>query len=177
MRIVCILGRSGSGKSSVERSLEKLGFNRIISYTTREKRVGEVDGVDYNFISKEQFKRLIDLDALMEYTEYANNFYGAPKPIGTYNNIIVVESDGYKKIKELYGDQVTGVYIDTPINISESRALSRDGKNTDRKERNKADDEKFKDIKDIVDIVVDGTLDIQTQTATIINYALHREKL
>lgn len=171
MRIVCILGRSGTGKFDVEKNLEKLGFHRIVSYTTRAKRDGEIDGEHYNFISKQEFERLISLNAFMEYAEYNGEYYGAPKPIGHLNNIIVVESDGYKQIKELLGEQVTGVYIHTDRD-SGSRFL--DDTDTDRQKRKLEDDNKFNDILDKVDLIIDNDTDISTQTATILNYALHR---
>ena len=101
MNIICILGRSGSGKSTIEKAIEQLGYNRIISYTTREARGNEQNGKDYHFVTHDQFNGLIKKGILMEYAEYNGNFYGAPKPVGSINNVIVVERNGYLKIKEM----------------------------------------------------------------------------
>ena len=97
MKIICILGKSGSGKSSVEKKLESIGYKRIISYTTRKPRGNEKDGKEYHFVSREDFEQLITKKIIIEYAEYAGNYYGAPGPVGSINNVIVVESDGDRK--------------------------------------------------------------------------------
>ena len=76
-----ISGPSGVGKSTVLKRVLKdrddLYFS--ISATTRDPREGEVNGVHYHFISKDQFRQMIDEDAFLEYAEYVGNFYGTPK--------------------------------------------------------------------------------------------------
>lgn len=74
-------GPSGVGKGTVrerlfERSTE---LKYSISNTTREMRPGEVDGVDYFFKTKDEFKKLIEQNKLLEYAKYVDNFYGTPK--------------------------------------------------------------------------------------------------
>ncbi len=73
-----ISGPSGVGKDAL---IEKLvsqdpGIRRSVSYTTRAPRRGEVDGVDYSFVTREQFQRLIDQGELLEYATYDGNLYG-----------------------------------------------------------------------------------------------------
>ena len=53
--IIVLVGRTASGKSTVAKELEKHGFERIITYTTREKRPNEVEDVDYHFIDNQKF--------------------------------------------------------------------------------------------------------------------------
>lgn len=50
-----------------------------ISMTTRDKRTGEVDGVDYFYKSREEFEKLIEEGELLEYAQYVNNYYGTPR--------------------------------------------------------------------------------------------------
>ena len=50
-----------------------------VSNTTRPPREGEIDGVHYNFVTKEQFENLIQKDGYLEYAEYCGNYYGTPK--------------------------------------------------------------------------------------------------
>jgi len=158
MRIVCLMGKSGCGKSSIENRLEKLGYNRIVSYTTRNIREGEQNDREYHFVSKDQFKHLIEKDILMEYAEYAGNYYGAPRPIGSINNVIVVESDGFRSIKQIYGKQAIGVYIDVSNEIAEKRRNKRSKLDKTDTDKRKSDDEKkFSKIKDEADIVIDGS--------------------
>ncbi len=73
-----ISGPSGVGKDAL---IEKLvaqdpGIRRSVSYTTRAPRPGEKDGVDYSFVSREQFERLIDEGEFLEYASYDGNLYG-----------------------------------------------------------------------------------------------------
>lgn len=79
--LVVISGPSGVGKSTVRKALfEMKGHNLIysISMTTREPRVGEVDGVDYYFVSKEEFEQRIKDGLFLEYAEFVGNYYGTP---------------------------------------------------------------------------------------------------
>ena len=76
-----IAGPSGVGKGTIIQALfarqKNLYFS--VSATTRSPRPGEVDGVHYHFISREQFLQWIAEDAFLEHAEYIGNFYGTPK--------------------------------------------------------------------------------------------------
>ena len=76
-----ICGPSGVGKGTVVSRLlasdPRLYFS--VSATTRPPRQGEVDGVHYHFLSREQFQRWIDEDAFLEHAEFVGNYYGTPK--------------------------------------------------------------------------------------------------
>lgn len=175
MKIICILGRSGSGKSAIESGLEKLGYNRIISYTTRPIRGTEVNGKHYHFVTKEDFVGLIDKGILMEYAKYNENYYGAPKPVGSINNVIVVETSGFLRIKELYGKQAIGVYVDTPNDIIDKRIKNRnDTSDKDIENRFIEDNKIFDNIKDKVDIVVDGSQPVDMSIIQILKYIKER---
>ena len=75
-----ITGPSGAGKGTVLKkviqSLDRLYFS--VSATTRAPREGELDGVHYHFLTHEQFERLIAEERLLEYAQYAKNYYGTP---------------------------------------------------------------------------------------------------
>ena len=79
--VIVISGPSGSGKSTVIDSLceadETLQLS--VSATTRKPRPGEVDGVDYHFLSKTEFKKSIQQDKFLEWAEYGDNLYGTLK--------------------------------------------------------------------------------------------------
>ena len=76
-----IAGPSGVGKGTIIKKLferrENLYFS--VSATTRAPRPGEMDGVDYHFISREQFQDWIGKNAFLEYAEFVGNLYGTPK--------------------------------------------------------------------------------------------------
>jgi guanylate kinase len=78
-RLVIISGPSGSGKTTICKQLmENSRIMRSISYTTREPREGEKEGIDYYFIKKSEFEKLIDGNKLVEHAEYCGSLYGTP---------------------------------------------------------------------------------------------------
>lgn len=74
-------GPSGVGKGTVRKALfnQDTDLKYSISMTTREKRPGEQEGVDYFYKSKEDFEALIQENQLLEYAKYVNNYYGTPR--------------------------------------------------------------------------------------------------
>ncbi len=79
-KLVVISGPSGSGKTSVWKELvNRYGYQRSISVTTRPPRPGEVNGRDYVFVSKEDFEQKIKESAFIEYAEVHGNLYGTPR--------------------------------------------------------------------------------------------------
>ena len=79
--LIIVSAPSGCGKSTVVHALmeqrDKLRFS--VSATTRKPREGEVDGVDYFFVSREEFQKMIDDGAFLEHAEYVGNCYGTPR--------------------------------------------------------------------------------------------------
>lgn len=76
--LVVISGPSGVGKSTVIAEVMHQRDNLVfsVSYTTRAPRAGEEDGVNYHFVDKAEFERMIRDGELLEYTQYAGNYYG-----------------------------------------------------------------------------------------------------
>ncbi len=79
--LIVISGPSGVGKDAVIKRLLELDPNLrySVSYTTRASRPGEVDGVNYHFVSRDEFEKLIREGAFLEYATYGGNLYGTPK--------------------------------------------------------------------------------------------------
>ncbi|MFK3778595.1 guanylate kinase [Agrobacterium sp. NPDC089420] len=79
--MLVISSPSGAGKSTIARNLldkdKNIGLS--VSVTTRPRRHSEIDGIHYHFISKRDFERLRDSDALLEWAEVHGNFYGTPR--------------------------------------------------------------------------------------------------
>lgn len=114
--LVVISGPSGAGKGTLCKALlcgnEKIKMS--VSCTTRSPRDGEVDGVNYYFVTREQFKSMIDQDAFLEYAEVYDNFYGTPyagiekKLEEGYDVILEIDIQGALKVKDKYPE---GLFI------------------------------------------------------------------
>ena len=101
--IICLIGASGSGKSTLEKILsEKFGYNKIVSYTTRKPRIGEVNGKDYFFINNEKFEDMIRQDLFAEYDEYSQKrIYGTLKSdYQDGDKVVVLTPNGYRQLKK-----------------------------------------------------------------------------
>ena len=120
--ILVVSGPSGSGKTSLARVVcEELGERAYfsISTTTRPKREGEKEGVDYFFVTKEEFLKDVEDGYFLEWAEVHGNFYGtSKKQINSElkkGKIVFLDIDvqGYESVKKTYENVVTGVFITT----------------------------------------------------------------
>ena len=101
--IIVLLGASGSGKSTIEHELAThYGFEKIVSYTTREPRKNEENGKDYYFVDNETFNEILNDNLFAEYDEYSQNrLYGTLK--SDYidgNKVVVLTPNGLRQIKK-----------------------------------------------------------------------------
>jgi guanylate kinase len=79
--LVVISGPSGVGKGTVRKALFEMPKHNLtysVSMTTRAKRPGERDGIDYYFVSREEFLKRVDEGKFLEHAEFVGNFYGTP---------------------------------------------------------------------------------------------------
>jgi guanylate kinase len=120
--IVVVSGPSGSGKTSLAREVcSELGDKAYfsISTTTRPKREGEKDGVDYFFVTKEQFLEDVEKGYFLEWAEVHGNFYGTSKiqinKALDEGKIVFLDIDvqGHEAVREAYPDIVTSVFVTT----------------------------------------------------------------
>ena len=113
--IIIFSGPSGVGKSTIINELinhKDLYFS--VSHTTREKRHNEENGVDYFFISEDEFNNLINIDFFIEYEKYGTDFYGTGMDqLSTSNPITVldVEVNGATKLLN-ENKSFIGIFID-----------------------------------------------------------------
>ncbi|MEG2016891.1 MAG: guanylate kinase [Clostridium sp.] len=114
-QLLVVSGPSGAGKGTICKALiEKNPIWISTSCTTRKPRVGEVDGVNYFFIEREEFLKRMDNDEFLEYAEVYGNFYGTPRSevlrLLEEGKDVILEIDiqGALKIKSSYPE---GVFI------------------------------------------------------------------
>ncbi|GGF87665.1 guanylate kinase [Paenibacillus aceti] len=114
--LIVLSGPSGVGKGTVCNELRARMPELVysVSATTRQPRLGEENGVNYFFKTREQFLDMIEKDQLLEYAEYVGNFYGTPrdfveKTIESGRDIILeIEVQGALKVKEKFPE---GVFV------------------------------------------------------------------
>ena len=108
-RIIVVSGPSGVGKTTlVETMLEhSSSIVRSVSATTRLPRSGETDGVDYHFLPKSEFERLIEQNGLVEWTKYGENYYGTLKSTlestikAGKDIVLTIDVDGAIQLKKI----------------------------------------------------------------------------
>lgn len=111
--LTVVSGFSGAGKGTIMKALMKKYesyYALSISATTRKPRVGETDGVEYFFKTREEFEQLIAGNMLVEYAEYVGNYYGTPRSyveeqLNAGKNVILeIEIQGALKVKQKFPD-------------------------------------------------------------------------
>ena len=129
--IIVLLGASGSGKSTLENEISKrFGYKKIVSYTTRRPRVGEVLDVDYHFISNEKFEKMIQQDLFAEYDEYSQNrVYGTVKEdYQNGNKIVVLTPNGLRQLKKnCPNEKIFSVLVEASLGTRVNRYIDRCG--------------------------------------------------
>lgn len=131
--LLILSGPSGSGKDTVIDEIVKHDDKTIvsISMTTRAPRHNEVDGVNYYFVTKEQFEEKIANDEMLEWAKYGDNYYGTPKaPVFKWIEegktvILKIEVQGADKIRAKYSEVRTMFLMPPSMHILKERLISR----------------------------------------------------
>ena len=162
---------SGTGKSTIAGKLlsQLEGIRRVVTATTREPRPGEREGVDYIFLSREEFEKGIEEGKFLEYAEVYGNYYGTPKDQVEknvqegYDSLLVIDVQGAFKVKSIYPDAVSVFLLPPSLEELKRRMVSRGYRDsnadlrleTARKEIPCAKSFDFVIINDFVDKAVD----------------------
>ena len=166
--LVVVSGFSGAGKGTVmKRLLEKYDdYALSISVTTRNPRPGEEDGREYFFRKREEFEKLIQEDALIEYAQYVENYYGTPRSYveeqlqAGRNVILEIEIQGAAKVREKMPEAVS-LFLVPPSFEELSRRLHGRGTDSEEKIQQRLETAR-REAKEIVNydyIVVNDTVD------------------
>ncbi len=135
--LVIVSAPSGCGKSTVVHALmeKRKDLRFSVSATTRPPREGEVEGVDYYFVSREEFDRMIENNAFLEHAEYVGNCYGTPRePVERqlkdgYDVYLDIDVQGAKQVKRIRPETLM-VFLMPPSMEELERRLVMRGTNT-----------------------------------------------
>lgn len=111
---IILVGPTCSGKTFLRKRFEERGFECDVSYTSREPRPGEKDGIHYHFIGKKQFEILKDGGFFYEWVEYNGNYYGTGQKEWDELPLFIMETDGIKHIKPEDRKSCFIIYLDPP---------------------------------------------------------------
>lgn len=131
--LLVVSGPAGSGKGTVLKHLmeKDSSFVYSVSATTRAPRPGEVDGINYHYITKEDFEKRIESGGMLEYTRYCGNYYGTPKKEAEEvleagkNLILEIEVEGAENVKRLYPEAVLIMLLPPGFAVQEARLRGR----------------------------------------------------
>lgn len=157
--MIVILGESASGKTTLAKMFIEANpkYKKVVTYTTRPMRDGEVDGIDYHFVSQEKFNQLIEDGFFVEYATYRGWSYGTAKEdCQDENAVAVLTPAGYRALKRL-NYNVTSVYVYVDRRSRLIQILARGDEIDEAYRRNLSDVGQFDEIIQEVDYVIDNT--------------------
>ena len=171
--LIILSGPSGSGKDTVLKALKEVDSDVkvSVSMTTRNPRPGDVDGVDYYFVTREYFEKKIAENKMLEYAEYAGNYYGTPAdPVDEMLRqgkavFLEIEVQGAEKIRSRY-DSVISIFLMPPsMRVLEDRLRGRDTEDEEtiqhrlfiaREESRRAPEYDYVVVNDTIENAVEG---------------------
>ncbi|AEF94139.1 Guanylate kinase [Desulfotomaculum nigrificans CO-1-SRB] len=131
--LIVISGPSGAGKGTICQALleRDSSFCLSVSCTTRPPRSGEKHGINYYFVGKEEFQRLIDEDQLLEYAKVYDNYYGTPRQFVVEklaqgrDVILEIDIQGALQIKQKYPQGILIFLVPPTLSILQERLTKR----------------------------------------------------
>lgn len=176
--MVILMGKTGAGKDTVLKGLQKKGFKKIPTVTTRPARSGEVNNVDYIFTNDIVFRTCIDEDLFAEYKIYHSAlgdwWYGSLKSsyiMSSPTDVIILTPDGYTGIKtflEKNNIDVKIFYITADYDIRRKRLVKRGDDAVEVIRRIKSDEVDFFGLDTNSLIVIENNEDVESAVGKII---------
>jgi guanylate kinase len=143
-----LVGKAAAGKDFLKNRLVAKNFKPGISCTTRLPRHNEVDGVDYHFMTEDQFKETIDSGEMLEHMIFNNWYYGLTKEEFEKADVMIMSKDGLDVLPREYRNQCMVIYLDPPRITRVERLEHRNDPNDSIVRRMNTDDKQFEDFRD-----------------------------
>ena len=167
--MVILSSPSGAGKTTITKKIQQKysSFKLSVSHTTRQPRSNEVDGVDYHFTNKEEFKKLINEKKFYEYAKIFDNYYGTLKENvdqSILKNDIIFDIDwqGTKQLSKFKNLNLTKIYLITDNKEELKKRLINRNQNTadEIEKRFKSFDEDIQHWNDYDYIIINKNLEV-----------------
>ena len=140
---IALVGAAASGKDYLRKRFMNRGFVYGVSHTTRPPREGEVNGVDYYFVSDYEFIEMIGQDKFAEWQEFNGWKYGLFKPEFERCDVMILNAEAVDLLEPEYRDRLFVIYIDVDEEVRRERLVSRNDKDDSIDRRINADNEQF----------------------------------
>ena len=183
--MVILSSPSGAGKTTITKKIQQKyqSFKISVSHTTRKPRPNEIDGVDYNFVSKDEFQKLIDEKKFYEYAKIFENYYGTLKKtvdesIKKNDLIFDIDWQGTKQLSKFKNLNLIKIYLTTENKEElKKRLIKRDQNSPEEIEKRfDAFEEDIKHWNDYDYVLINKNLDVCfKQIENII--LLHKKKI
>ena len=166
--MILLVGKSCSGKTTIANKLKKLGLKEAVTYTTRPPREGEIDGIAYHFISKEEFLEKEKQDFFAETTSYnvasgETWYYGSAVEDLTDDKVIIVNPHGLRQIRKIKSLNPITFYITASEETIWNRLRQRGDNSAEARRRLNADDEDFAGIDKDIDFSFSNDLGLKPE--------------
>ena len=135
--LIIISAPSGTGKTTILKKLfaQLKGVTFSVSHTTRQPRTGEEDGIDYHFVDKDDFQKMLEADQFLEWAEVHGNFYGTSKAEvqkhldNGLDVFLDIDVQGARQVRQAAGEESFSVFVVPPSWQEQEKRLT--GRGTD----------------------------------------------
>lgn len=156
--MLIIVGPSASGKTELVKKLVQISnLKKIVTYTTRPMRYEEKNGIDYNFVTTDEFKEKLNNNFFFEYVSYNDNYYGTGINDITDDKVVILEPTGLKHYIDKMRDKIKICYLECSEEKRYMRMISRKDEPSIIQKRIKNDKMYFnEDIKKYANWIIDS---------------------
>jgi guanylate kinase len=145
---IIVIGKGTSGKDYLTRYLESKGLKRCVTSTTRPKRTTETVGVDYNYLTNDEFTSMINEGKFQEWASFNDWHYGTTKDDFETNQVFIKTPSGINQMTKEDRERSFIVYIDISEEVRRERLSKRNDSNDSIERRLEADERDFENFDD-----------------------------
>lgn len=174
--MLILIGPSASGKTEVVKMLiANYNMKKFVTYTSRPMRPGEIEDVDYHFLSRSEFEKKINESFFLEHVEYNNNYYGTSYEGMDPDKVVILEPSGLKHYIKHARENIKICYITCSKELREKRMISRGDSEENIKKRLSSDEIIFNaELNDLADWVIEDK-DFSLEELTEKVFELYKE--